>query len=43
MIYLENMCWACDTPIDSTKPSKHYEKDTDGIELKKLEEIEKKR
>lgn len=41
MINLENICWACNTPIDPTKPSKPYENDKEGIKLKKGEETKK--
>jgi tetratricopeptide (TPR) repeat protein len=39
LINLENVCWACDIPIDSSKPSKHFEEEK---EREKSEETAKK-
>ena len=36
---LENVCWACDAPMDKTKPVKHYEEEEiSEITQKKLKE-----
>jgi hypothetical protein len=42
LINLENACWACNDPIDPTKPSKSYEKGKEGIKTKVSEENKKK-
>ena len=33
LINLENVCWACNTPIDKSRPMKPYIKDEKGIEM----------
>jgi hypothetical protein len=35
LTYLENVCWACDTPIDYSKPVKPYEEETEDIHINK--------
>lgn len=31
---LENVCWACNAPMDKSKPVKHYEEEEEGTDLK---------
>jgi len=31
---LENVCWACNAPMDKSKPVKPYRKDEEGIDLR---------
>ena len=37
LIGLENACWVCETPIDQSKPIKHFKKDEVEIKKKTLE------
>jgi len=30
---LENVCWACDVPIDYSKPVKHFRDEEERIEI----------
>jgi len=39
---LENMCWACDTPIDKSKPVKLYKKEVEEVEVEISEKPQKK-
>lgn len=38
---LENACWVCNTPFDTTKPSKPFTKNGEDIEIKKPNNIKK--
>lgn len=42
MMNLENVCWACNTPLDQSKPSEPYLKEEQGTEPKLSEDIQKK-
>jgi len=33
LINLENVCWACDVPIDYSKPVKHFRDEEERIEI----------
>jgi len=35
---LENICWSCNTPIDSSKPVKLYEKEG-GIKISSKKDV----
>jgi len=40
---LENACWACDNPLDESKPSRPFKKAEEEIELELPEKVQKKK
>ena len=38
---LENVCWACNTPIDENKPIKHIMKKEEDLDIEKSEKLHK--
>ncbi len=42
LIKMENECWACDIPIDPSKPVIHYKKEEEKIDAEILEKYQKR-